>query len=146
MNDNRPSLLELSVKTIVIHSVSYMTMGIIASSYLNYKELYALPWLVCWMRQFGDPLITAGPLFQPIRGLIFALAFYPLKEVLSERNMVGRFCGGCWSLSVFSQHLALLPDRLKVWCTRPFLLSIRCELIWKLCRKPCCSLLVCATG
>ena len=82
MNNNRPGLLELSVKTIVVHTVSYMVMGILASTYMNYKEAYALPWMVCWMRQFGDPLITAGPLFQPLRGIVFALAFYPLREIL----------------------------------------------------------------
>ena len=26
--------------------------------------------------------VMAGPLFQPIRGVIFALAFYPLRSVL----------------------------------------------------------------
>jgi hypothetical protein len=82
MNNNRPSLLELCVKTIVVHTVTYFLMGIIASTFLNYEEKYALPWMVCWVRQFGDPLLTAGPLFQPIRGIVFALAFYPLREVL----------------------------------------------------------------
>jgi hypothetical protein len=82
MDDNRPSLLGLCMKTIVVHTVTYFLMGIIASTFLNYEEKYALPWMVCWMRQFGDPLLTAGPLFQPIRGVVFALAFYPLREVL----------------------------------------------------------------
>lgn len=86
MNNTQPSLLELSVKTIVVHTLSYMVMGFIASTYLNYKEVYALPYYVCWMRQFGDPLITAGSLFQPLRGIVFALAFYPLREVLFGRK------------------------------------------------------------
>jgi hypothetical protein len=82
MNNNRPSLLELSVKTILVHTITYMLMGILASTFMNYEEKYALPWMVCWIRQFGDPILTAGPLFQPIRGLVFALALYPLREVL----------------------------------------------------------------
>ena len=62
-------------------------MGLLASTFMNYEEKYALPWMVCWIRQFGDPLLTAGPLFQPIRGIIFALAFYPLRKVLfGKRN------------------------------------------------------------
>jgi hypothetical protein len=81
-NERQPSLLGLSIKTIVVHSVTYTLMGLIASSFMNYEEKYALHWMVCWVRQFGDPLLTAGPLFQPIRGIIFALAFYPLREVL----------------------------------------------------------------
>ena len=87
MNDDRPSLLGLSVKTIVVHTVTYTLMGLLASTFMNYEEKYALPWMVCWIRQFGDPLLTAGPLFQPIRGIIFALAFYPLRKVLfGKRN------------------------------------------------------------
>jgi len=87
MNDDRPSLLGLSVKTIVVHTVTYTLMGLLASTLMNYEEKYALPWMVCWIRQFGDPLLTAGPLFQPIRGIIFALAFYPLRKVLfGKRN------------------------------------------------------------
>ncbi|HEY1205934.1 MAG: hypothetical protein ABSH46_01915 [Bryobacteraceae bacterium] len=34
------------------------------------------------MRQISDPWVMAGPLFQPIRGLVFALVFYPLRESL----------------------------------------------------------------
>ena len=87
MNDDRPSLLGLSVKTIVVHTVTYTLMGLLASTFMNYEEKYALPWMVCWIRQFGDPLLTEGPLFQPIRGIIFALAFYPLRKVLfGKRN------------------------------------------------------------
>jgi len=86
MNSNRPGLAGLIAKTIVVHTVSYMVMGFIASTFMHYEEVYALPWMACWIRQFGDPLITAGPLFQPVRGLIFALALYPLREVLFGRK------------------------------------------------------------
>jgi hypothetical protein len=34
------------------------------------------------MRPITDPLVIAGPLFQPLRGLVFALVFYPLRECL----------------------------------------------------------------
>lgn len=82
MNNNQPSFLALAAKTIVAHSVTYFFMGILASTFLNYAERFARPEMACWMRQLDDPLIMAGPLFQPIRGLIFALAFFPLREIL----------------------------------------------------------------
>ena len=82
MRNNQPGIVELSVKTIIAHTVSYMVMGFIALTYLDYNVMYALPHMACWMRQVGDPLITAGALFQPLRGIVFALAFYPLREVL----------------------------------------------------------------
>jgi hypothetical protein len=34
------------------------------------------------MRSITNPWVMAGPLFQPLRGLIFALVFYPLRECL----------------------------------------------------------------
>jgi hypothetical protein len=82
MSNNQPSFMTLAVKTIVVHTVTYFFMGFLASTFLNYAERFARPEMACWMRQLDDPLIMAGPLLQPIRGLIFALAFFPLREIL----------------------------------------------------------------
>lgn len=88
MNDKNPIRFPgLALKTIVAHTITYFLMGIIASSMFNYAEVFARPYMACWMRQLSDPLVMAGPLIQPIRGLIFALAFYPLRETLfSKKN------------------------------------------------------------
>ena len=82
MNENRIGFAGLAVKTAVVHTVTYFFMGVLAATFLNYAERFARPEMACWMRQLNDPLIMAGPLFQPFRGLIFALAFYPLREIL----------------------------------------------------------------
>lgn len=82
MDDRKPGLPTLAVKTIVVHTITYFLMGLLASTLLGYAEAFAKPWMACWMRQTDDAIVMAGPLFQPIRGLIFALAFYPLREVL----------------------------------------------------------------
>lgn len=81
-----PGFGELFGKAAVAHTVTYMFMGIIASTAMNYKEMFARPEVACYMRQVSDPRVMAGPLFQPIRGLIFALAFYPLGTVLFGRK------------------------------------------------------------
>lgn len=86
MNNNQPGFLALAAKTIVVHTITYFFMGILASTFLDYAERFARPEMACWMRQLDDPLIMAGPLFQPIRGLIFALAFFPLREILFGRK------------------------------------------------------------
>lgn len=86
MNNNQPGFLALVAKTIVVHTIIYFFMGILASTFLNYAERFARPEMACWMRHLDDPLIMAGPLLQPIRGLIFALAFYPLREILFGRK------------------------------------------------------------
>jgi hypothetical protein len=86
MNDSQPSFLGLVAKTIVVHTLTYFLMGILAFNFLNYAEAFASPTLACWMRPTDDPMVMAGVLFQPLRGLIFALAFYPLRETLFGRR------------------------------------------------------------
>jgi len=76
------NLTTLIIKTLVVHTITYFVMGVFASRFLNYAEAFKLPEMSSWMRQFTDPLVRAGPLFQPIRGVVFGLAFYPLREVL----------------------------------------------------------------
>lgn len=82
MNTQRIKLFDLIVKTSIAHSITYFFMGILAYTLLGYAEAFAEPRMASWMRQTTDPMVMAGPLFQPIRGLIFALAFYPLREIL----------------------------------------------------------------
>ncbi|MEW6173718.1 MAG: hypothetical protein AB1510_11765 [Bacillota bacterium] len=38
------------------------------------------------MRQTDDPLVVAGVLFQPIRGALFGVVFYLLRDVLFRRK------------------------------------------------------------
>jgi len=78
----RITLPSLTMKTIVVHTVTYFIAGILAYNINGYEKLYAQPPLVYLMRQTSDPIVMAGALFQPIRGVIFALAFYPLRSIL----------------------------------------------------------------
>ncbi len=86
MNQQPPSVPVLCVKTAVVHTITYFFMGLLAATFLNYKEAFARPEMACWMRQLNDPVVMLGPLLQPIRGLVFALAFYPLREILFGRK------------------------------------------------------------
>ena len=80
----RLTLPSLTIKTIVVHTVTYFVAGILAFSLNDYEQMYARPPLSYFMRPTTDRLVMAGPLFQPIRGVLFALAFYPLRSVLFE--------------------------------------------------------------
>lgn len=75
-------LSELSVKTVVVHTVTYFIAGVLAYYLGGYENAFSEPPLSYFMRPVSDPWIMAGPLLQPIRGLIFALAFFPLREVV----------------------------------------------------------------
>lgn len=74
-----PSLLWRSA---VVHTVTYFIMGLLAFVFLDYAERFARPELACWMRPTSDPLVLAGPLFQPLRGLLFGLLLWPFRDRL----------------------------------------------------------------
>lgn len=81
-----PGFPELFAKTAAAHTITYMLMGILASTAMHYREEFAKPEVACYMRQWSDPWVMAGPLFQPLRGLVFALAFYPIRSALFGRK------------------------------------------------------------
>jgi hypothetical protein len=78
----RPSLAEVIVKTTVTHTVTYFVIGLAAFWCFDYARKFAEPGVRSLMRQTGEPLVMAGPLFQPIRGLLFGLVFYLLRQPL----------------------------------------------------------------
>ena len=80
MSQTRPALIETVVKTIVTHTVTYFIMGLLASTVLDYARFFAESSLNLMMRQTNDPWVMLGPLFQPIRGILFGIVFYLLRE------------------------------------------------------------------
>ena len=78
----RITLSSLTVKTVVVHTITYFVAGILAYTLGGYGKTFSQPPLSYFMRPTSDRWVMAGPLFQPIRGVIFALAFYPLRNVL----------------------------------------------------------------
>ena len=49
-------------------------------------EFESEPLLSPWLRQTDDAIVALGPALQPFRGLLFAIAFYPLREVIFGRK------------------------------------------------------------
>ena len=86
MSGDQTGFPQLAVKTVIVHTVTYFAVGLVAMSVAHYATLYARPDMAGLMRQTTDPMVMAGPLFQPLRGLIFALAIYPLRGMLLVRK------------------------------------------------------------
>jgi hypothetical protein len=86
MDQARPTFAEVMVKTIVTHTITYFVMGLLASTIFDYARLYADTSLNLFMRQVSEPLVMAGPLFQPIRGALFGIVFFLLRDTLLERK------------------------------------------------------------
>ena len=84
MQDAQPRFLPLAAKTAVCHTLTYFLMGALAFKLFHYAELIANP--CSGMRPLTDPLVKAGVLLQPLRGLLFASVFYPLRSNLFGRK------------------------------------------------------------
>lgn len=132
MKEAAPTLPETIVKTMVCHTVTYFLVGVIAFFTLDYaKTVWSDPSVAASSRPTSDPMVMAGPLFQPIRGILFGFVFYLLRESFFRRSrgwlilwvslvvigVIGQFTGGLGSIEglVYSQvavpyQLLLLPE------------------------------------
>jgi hypothetical protein len=61
--------------------VTYALVGWLALAVMDYARFFSETGLNVMMRQTSDPWVMAGPLFQPIRGILFGIVFYLLREV-----------------------------------------------------------------
>ncbi len=86
MNNSQPTFFQLTLKTTVVHTVTYAVVGILAFWLLDYSSLFADTKLSLLMRQTDDPWVMAGPLFQPIRGFLFGAVFFLLRDVLFTKS------------------------------------------------------------
>jgi hypothetical protein len=90
MTDEPPqtplSLPLLTVKTVIVHTITYFVAGILAYTLGGYEKTFSQPPLSYLMRPTSDPVVMAGPLFQPVRGVIFALALYPLRNAVFAKR------------------------------------------------------------
>ena len=82
MSNSQPSFWGITLRTIVVHTITYFLMGLLAFFFFDYSTQYADTSLRLLMRQTAHPLVMVGPLFQPIRGFLFGITFFLLREVL----------------------------------------------------------------
>lgn len=84
--DGGYSLSAISLKATLVHTVTYFVIGFISYTVFDYTAKYADPLLGNFMRQTNHPLVAAGPLLQVIRGLLFGLVFYLMREMYFKQK------------------------------------------------------------
>jgi hypothetical protein len=82
----RPSFLEVDLKTIVAHTLTYFLLGILSALFFDYSARFADPVVAAYFRQTSDPIVMAGVLFQPIRGILLGAVLFLLQEPLFHRK------------------------------------------------------------
>ena len=80
------SFASITLKTAIIHTVTYFLAGLLAFTFFDYSAKYADPHIASLMRQTSDSLVAAGPLFQILRGILFGLVFYTLRDTVFARK------------------------------------------------------------
>ena len=66
------------------HVVTYMVMGILSSLLFNYSERFASGTLSSYMLPTDAPIVAFGPALQIIRGLLFTIVLWPIRNSFIE--------------------------------------------------------------
>ena len=66
------------------HMVTYFVAGLIAFVLFDYAAAFQSEYLSCYMKPIDSKWIAIGPALQWIRGLVFAAALYPFRQVFLE--------------------------------------------------------------
>ncbi len=67
------------------HIMTYFIAGISAMTLLRYDEFFAKE-IMSFMRPIDSPWVAAGVSLQIIRGILFALVLWPVKDVFLKTN------------------------------------------------------------
>lgn len=80
------TLRQIMYKTIAVHSVTYFAVGVTAFLLFDYERLYVESEFRFLMRPTDSRWVMAGPLFQPLRGILFGFVFFLLRDVFFTRK------------------------------------------------------------
>lgn len=80
MSDS-PAFGPFALRVTTSHMVTYFVAGFGAVLFLDYRGQFVSQMLSCYMLPIDAPIVALGPIFQIVRGLIFATALYPFRHV-----------------------------------------------------------------
>jgi len=82
--NNWKAFVAFALRIIVAHTATYFIFGIIMSNVFDYAEIFRREIIRDYMLPIDEHNVLAGPFLQPVRGLIFAIGFWPLRGLLLE--------------------------------------------------------------
>ena len=79
--------LQFALKVIITHTMTYFIFGLVMSNVFHYERLFQQDIIKDFMRPIGSPYVLAGPFLQPLRGLLFAIGLWPIRNfILSKKH------------------------------------------------------------
>lgn len=83
---NFKTFLAFAAKVILAHMTTYFIFGFIMSNVFDYGDVFKQEVIRDYMIPMDQHNILIGPFMQPVRGLIFAIGLWPLRNLLIERK------------------------------------------------------------
>jgi len=78
--------INFSIKSIVVHTLTYFIMGLVMSNVFNYGDLFQQDIIKDFMHPIDSPEVFAGPFIQPLRGFLFAIGLWPIRSLILEKK------------------------------------------------------------
>lgn len=72
--------IAFTARTSIAHTITYIICGMIASTLFNYKTFFESDVLKDFMKPINSSSTYLGPFAQPLRGALFSIAIYPLRD------------------------------------------------------------------
>ena len=88
MSDS-PSFGNFALRVTACHVVTYFVAGLGAFAFLDYRGQFLSQALSCFMLPVDAPIVALGPILQVFRGLIFAAALFPFRQVFLATPAAG---------------------------------------------------------
>jgi hypothetical protein len=80
------AFLRFTWKAAVTHTLTYFIFGLIMSNLFRYERLFKQDVIRDFMRPIDSPYVLVGPFLQPLRGLLFAIALWPIRNLILEKR------------------------------------------------------------
>ena len=72
-------------KVIVAHTLTYFLFGMIMSNLFDYGQIFEQDIIKDFMYPIGSTNVLLGPFLQPLRGLLFAIAIWPIRTIVFNK-------------------------------------------------------------
>ncbi len=72
------------IQTAIVHTITYFVVGFSAFTLFKYSSTLSDP--KNNMRPATDIIVRAGTLFQPVRGILFGIVFYLIRDILFQQS------------------------------------------------------------
>jgi hypothetical protein len=80
------AFLRFTGRVVATHTLTYFIFGLIMSNVFHYGRLFQQDIIKDFMRPIDSSYVLAGPFLQPLRGLLFAIALWPIRNLILEKK------------------------------------------------------------